>query len=144
MNKKGLTLVQFAGAVIVLGLVLILLWPHYEKVVTKSRYNTFVTASIQLLNYTGTAYVKNPHNHYSNVTDSYPNLASEKKGYQYIIEVDQSGHPISFKITNGKYKVEGEDEKGIKVDAIGEGYKVETCDSGKFVLLENGTFQEEK
>ena len=144
MNKKGLTLVQFAGAVVVLCLVILVLWPQYEKVITKSRYNGFKSAAIQLLNNANATYAKNPHNHYSNVVSRYPNLASEKKNFQYTIEVNSAGYPISFKITNGRYKVEGSNESGIIVDEIGESYKIEEKESGKYVLLENGTFKEEK
>lgn len=142
MNKKGLTFIQFAGAVIVLGLIVILLWPQYEKVIEKSRYNTFVNATKQLLNNTNTSYMKYSKAHYSNVITGQARLVLDKKGYQYIITVNKSGVPTEFYVTDGKYKVQGADPDGIKVDKVGEDYPVEFKENVKYKLLENSTFEE--
>ena len=142
MNKKGLTLVQFAGAIIVLCIIIFILWPQYEKVIEKSKYNTFVNCTKQILNNTNASYMKYSKVHYSNVISGQPRLTIDKKGYQYIITINKSGVPIDFKITNGVYKVEGSNPDGILVDKVGDLYEVVYEDNIKYTLLENGTFEE--
>ncbi len=143
MNKKGLTLVQFAGAVIVLCIIIFILWPQFEKVIKKSKYNTFVNATKQILANTSTTFMAYGKHGYSNVISGQPRLKLDKEGFQYIITVNNTGEATKFKITDGTYKVEGVDSNGIKVDGIGTIYEVVSKENVKYTLLEDGTFQEE-
>ncbi len=144
MNKKGLTFMSFAIAVICLGVVLIIVWPKISQIIDDSDLKIFTTNARSMITNVGKSYVNNNSRKFSNVIDGAAELKDISKKYQYIISINETGKVVSFKITNGKYKVEGFDSEGVNVDKIGEEYKIEHSDTIKYVLTSDGKFEEKK
>jgi len=142
MNKKGLTFMSFAIAVICLGLVLIAIWPKVNKIIDDSSENIFTNKVKDMITGIGKTYVNQDSRSFSNVIGGIPELKDINKTYQYIINLNDSGKVSSFKVTNGKYKIEGQNSDGVEVDEIGHKYAVFHSNT-KFILTSDGKFEEE-
>lgn len=141
MNNKGLTFMSFAISVICLGIVLIIVWPKINKIIDDSNENIFKNKVKDMITTVGRTYLNDQSREYSNVISGKKQLKDVSKKYQYIISMNGEGHVSGFKVTNGKYKVEGEDIEGINVDEIGKTYKVIHA-SSNFILNSNGEFED--
>ena len=145
MNKKGLTFMSFAISVICLGVVLIIAWPKINKIIEDSHENIFKNKVKDMITSVGKTYVNDHSRSYSNVIDGRPQLKNVNEKYQYIMYVSDTGYVTSFKVTNGNYKIEGENDDGVKVDEIGSGYSViHAKEKSKFILKSDGSFEEKK
>ncbi len=142
MNKKGLTFMQFAIALICLCVVLILVWPLVNKIIDNSEVNVFSTKVKEMITSVGKTYVMDQNRRYSNVVTGAARLNNVEGMYQYIIDLNDTGNVISFKITNGKFKVEGKNSDGVEVNGIGSTYEIEHATT-KYTLNESGEFIEQ-
>ena len=139
MNKKGLTFMSFAISVICLGIVLIILWPRINKIIDDSHENIFTNKVKDMIKSVGKTYVNDQSREYSNVLVGTKHLKDVSDKYQYIINMNGEGHVSGFKVTDGKYRVEGENIEGINVDDIGNRYTVIHA-TNEFKLNSNGEF----
>ena len=139
MDKKGLTFMSFAISVICLGIVLIILWPKIEKIIDDSHENIFTNKVKDMIKSVGKTYVSDQSREYSNVLTGTKHLKDVSDKYQYIINMNGEGHVSEFKVTDGKYRVEGENIDGINVDDIGNTYKIIHATNG-FSLNSKGEF----
>ena len=143
MNKKGLTFMSFAIAVICLGVVLIIVWPKINKIIEDSYENIFSTKVKDMITGVGKTYVQNDKRIFSNVIEDGAEVKDVPHKYEYIIIVNDFGKVASFKVTNGKYKVEGTNDDGVVVDEIGKQYKITHAASKlKYHLTSSGNFEE--
>ena len=143
MNKKGLTFMSFAISVICLGIVLIIVWPKIDKIIEDSSQNIFTTKVKDMISAIGKTYVQNDKRVYSNVINDSAEIKDVPSKYEYIITINDRGHVSSFKVTNGKYKIEGLDDEGINVDKVGNEYKIVQSESNfKYHLTPSGNFEE--
>ena len=139
MNKKGLTFMSFAISVICLGVVLIILWPKIEKIIDDSHENIFTNKVKDMIKSVGKTYVSDQSREYSNVLTGTKHLKDVSDKYQYIINMNGDGHVSSIKVTDGKFRVEGENILGINVDDIGNTYRIIHA-TNEFKLNSNGEF----
>ena len=142
MNKKGLTFMSFAIAVICLSVVLIIVWPKVDNIIEQSKENIFTTKVKDMITTIGKTYVDANDRVYSNVLSNTRQLKDVSKRYEYIFRMNDKGYVSSFKVTNGKFKVEGSNSDGVELDEIGHKYAVIKSKT-KFVLTSDETFKEE-
>ena len=136
---------SFAISVICLGVVLIIAWPKINKIIDDSHENIFKNKVKDMIASVGKTYVENNSRSYSNVINGIPHLKNVNEKYQYIMYVNDTGYVTSFKVTNGDYKIEGENADGVKVDEIGSSYSViHAKEKSKFILKSDGSFEEKK